>query len=147
MQEVLINIEDYLDHDEIKEMVRCETTYAIREKVNHALSLISVSDIIYNVAHKIVIQILKEQEVDLHQKIAEKTLECIDELSIYYVLRNDDNGEKSKAQQVLDECVEEARPKIQEKINEIIEDKLNADWLINEVVDAFYNKLHEQLVG
>ena len=147
MHEVSLNIEDYLGHDEIKEMVRDATVYAIREKVNRVLSVISIQDIVYDVAHQTVIQILKEQEVDLHQKIAEKTLECVDGLSVYNVFSSDSNGNKSKAQQVLDECAEEARPKIQEKVDEIIEGRLSANWLIEEVTDAFYNKLHEQLVG
>lgn len=147
MHEVSLNIEDYLGHDEIKEMVRDATGYAIREKINHVLGVIGIQDIVYNVARHIVIQILEEQEVDLHQKIAEKTLECVDDLSLYHVFRSDSDGNKSKGQQVLDECVEEARPKIQEKVDEIIEDKLNANWLINEVTDAFYEKLHYQLIG
>lgn len=147
MQEVLINIEDYLDHDEIKEMVRCETACAIREKVNRVLGAIGIQDIVYNVARQIVMQILEEQEVNLHQKIAEKALECVDDLSVYNVFRTDSDGSKSKGQQVLDECVEEARPNIQEKVDEIIEGKLSASWLVNEVTDAFYEKLRDQLIG
>lgn len=147
MYEVSLNIEDYIDHDEIKEMVRDATCRAITEKVNHVLGAIGIQDIVYNVARNIVIQILEEQEIDLHQKIAEKTLECIDDLSLYNIFRNNSDGNKSKGQQVLDECVEEARPKIQEKVDEIIEGKLNANWLINEVTDAFYEKLRYQLIG
>ena len=147
MYEVSLNIEDYLDHDEIKEMVRDATGRAITEKVNHVLGAIGIQDIVYNVARHIVIQILEEQEIDLHQKIAEKTLECVDDLSLYNIFRNNSDGNKSKGQQVLDECVEEARPKIQEKVDEIIEGKLNANWLINEVTDAFYEKLRYQLIG
>ena len=147
MYEVSLNIEDYLDHDEIKEMVRDATGRAITEKINRVLGAIGIQDIVYNVARHIVIQILEEQEIDLHQKIAEKTLECVDDLSLYNIFRNNSDGNKSKGQQVLDECVEEARPKIQEKVDEIIEGKLNANWLINEVTDAFYEKLRYQLIG
>lgn len=147
MYEVSLNIEDYLDHDEIKEMVRDATSRAIREKINRVLGAIGIQDIVYNVARQIVMQILEEQEVNLHQKIAEKTLECVDDLSVYNVFRTDSDGSKSKGQQVLDECVEEARPNIQEKVDEIIEGKLNANWLINEVTDAFYEKLRYQLIG
>ena len=143
--EASFDIEDYFDADEIDEMVRAEAEYIIRDKVNKALRSVSISDIIYSTASKTAIEILEEQEVDLHQKIADNVLECIDDLSIYCILRNDDNGNKSKGQQVLDECVEEARPKIQQKVDDIIEDKLNAGWLIDEVVDAFYYKLREQL--
>lgn len=147
MYEVSLNIEDYLDHDEIKEMVRDATGRAIREKINRVLGAIGVQDIVYNVARQIVMQILEEQEVNLHQKIAEKTLECVDDLSVYNVFRTDSDGSKSKGQQVLDECVEEARPNIQEKVDEIIEGKLSASWLVNEVTDAFYEKLRYQLIG
>ena len=144
--EVSFEIEDYFDSNEIYEMVRYEAQYIIEEKVNKALRIVGISDIISNVAYKTTINILKEQEVDLHQKIADKVLECIDDLSLYHILRNDDDGNKSKGQQVLDECVEEARPKIQQKVDEIVEGKLNTGFLIDEVVDAFYCKLREQLV-
>lgn len=142
-----INIDDYISINEVGEMVRDEVRYQISDKVDRALRYVSVSDIIYSVASKTAMQLLEEQEVDLHQKIADKVLESIDDLSLYYVLRDDDNGNKSKGQLVLDECVEEAKPKIQQKVDEIIEDKLNADWLVDLVVDDFYGRLRDQLIG
>lgn len=142
-----INIDDYMSISEIGEMVRDEVRYQISDKVDRALKRVSISDIIYSTARKTAMQLLEEQEVDLHQKIADKVLESIDELSLYYVLRDDDKGNKSKGQLVLDECVEEAKPKIQQKVDEIIEDKLNADWLVDLVVDDFYGRLRDQLIG
>ena len=142
-----INIDDYISINEVGEMVRDEVRYQISDKVDRALRYVSVSDIIYSVASKTAMQLLEEQNVDLHQKIADKVLESIDDLSLYHVLRDDDNGNKSKGQIVLDECVEEAKPKIQQKVNEIIEDKLNADWLVDLVVDDFYSRLRDQLIG
>lgn len=140
-----INICDYFNEDEIEQMVRDEVQCYIRNRVRDSLRTSSISSIISNVAGDITMRILVEQDVDIHQKIVDKTFECLDELSLYYILRNDDTGNKSKGQQVLDECVEEARPKIQQKIDEIVENKLNANWLVDEVCDAFYNKLYEQL--
>ena len=142
-----INIDDYMSISEIGEMVRDEVRYQISDKVDRALKRVSISDIIYSTARKTAMQLLEEQDVDLHQKIADKVLESIDDLSLYYVLCDDDNGNKSKGQIVLDECVEEARPKIQQKVDEIIEDKLNADWLVDCVLDDFYNRLRDQLIG
>ena len=142
-----INISDYMGTSEIAEMVRDEVQYQIRDKVERSLKYVSVGDIIQSAARKTAVQLLEEQDADIHQKMANKVLECIDDLSLYYVLCNDDNGNKSRGQIVLDECVEEARPKIQQKVDEIIEDKLNADWLIDEVVDTFYGKLRDQLIG
>ena len=142
-----INIGDYMSTSEIAEMVRDEVQYQIRDKVDKALKYVSVSDIIQSAAHKTAMQLLEEQDADIHQKMANKVLECIDDLSLYYVLRNDDNGNKSRGQIVLDECVEEARPKIQQKVDDIIEDKLNADWLVDEVVDTFYGRLRDQLIS
>lgn len=142
-----IDINDYMSANEIEEMIRDEVRYQIRDKVDNALRCVTVSDIIYSTASKIAIRLLEEQEVDLHQRMADKVLECVDDLSLYYVFRNDDNGNKSKGQIVLDECVEEARPKIQEKVDNIIEDRLNADWLVDLVVDDFYGRLRDQLMG
>lgn len=140
-----IDVYDYFDEYEIEQIIRDEVRCYIRNRVRDSLGINSISTIISNVAGDITMRILAEQDVDIHQKIADKTLESIDELSLYYILRNDDTGNKSKGQQVLDECVEEARPKIQQKVDEIVENKLNANWLVDEVCDAFYNKLYEQL--
>lgn len=140
-----IDIYNYFNEGEIEQMVRDEVQCYVRNRVRDSLRTSSISSIISNVAGDITMRILAEQDADIHQKIADKTLECFDELSLYCILRNDDNGKKSKGQQVLDECVEEARPKIQQKIDEIVENKLNANWLVDEVCDAFYNKLYEQL--
>ena len=56
--EVSFNIEDYFDTAEIDEMVRAEAEYIIRDKVDKALRYVSVSDILYSTASKIVINIL-----------------------------------------------------------------------------------------
>lgn len=142
-----ININDYLSAGEIEDMVRDEVRYQICDKVDRILKHTSISDIIKYTASEIVMQTLEEQDMDLHQKMADKVLECIDELSLYYVLRNDDNDNKSKGQLVLDECVEEAKPKVKQKLDSIIEDKLDADWLVDMVVDDFYNRLREQIIS
>ena len=141
-----INISDYMSTSEIAEMVHDEIQYQIRDKVDKALKCVSVSDIISNTASKVAIRLLEEQDVDLHQKIADNVLRCIDDLSRWDVFRDSEEFGKTKGKVVLDECVEEARPKIQQKVDGIIEDKLNADWLIDEVVDAFYGKLRDQLI-
>ena len=142
-----IDINDYMSVNDIEDMVREEVRCQISNKVDSALRYVSISDIIYSTARKTAMQLLEEQDVDIHHKIANKLAECIDDLSLYYVLRDDDNGNKSKGQLVLDECVEEAKPKIKQKVDEIIEDKLNAAWLIDEVIDSFYNGLRKQLIG
>ena len=142
-----IDINDYLSASEIEEMVRDEVRYYISDKVDKALRHVAISDIIYSTARKVTMQMLEEQDIDLHQKMADKVIECVDDLSLYYILRNIDDETKSAGQVVLDECVWEARPKIQQKVNEIIDDKLNADWLVNEVVEVFYSRLRDQLIG
>lgn len=142
-----IDINDYLSASEIEEMVRDEVRYYISDKVDKALRHVAISDIIYSTARKVTMQMLEEQDIDLHQKMADKVIECVDDLSLYYILRNIDDETKSAGQVVLDECVWEARPKIQKKIDEIIEDKLNADWLVDEVVEVFYSRLRDQLIG
>lgn len=141
-----IDINDYMSVDEIGEMIRDEVRYQISDKVDKALRHVAISDIICNTARKVTMQMLEEQDVDIHQKMTDKVLDCVDDLSLYYILRNINDETKSAGQIVLDECVWEARPKIQKKIDDIIEDKLNADWLIDCVVDDFYDRLRNQLV-
>ena len=141
-----IDINDYMSVNEIGEMIHDEVRYQISDKVDKALRHVAISDIIYSTARKIAMQILEEQDIDLHQKMADKVLECIDDLSLYYILRNIDDKTLSAGQIVLNECVWEARPKIRKKVDDIIEDKLNADWLVDCVVNDFYDRLRNQLI-
>ena len=142
-----IDISDYMSTSEIAEMVRDEVRWQIRDKVEKSLKYVGVDDIIYSAASKAAMQLLEEQDIDIYQKMATKVFECIDDLSKWQVFNDSKDHGKTKGQIVLDECVEEARPKIQQKVDEIIEDKLDADWLIDEAVDAFYGKLRDQLIG
>lgn len=141
-----IDINDYMTTREIEDMVRDEVRYYISDKVKNTLRQVAISDIIYSTASKTALQLLEEQDVDLHQKIASKVIECVDGLERWNVFCDSKEYGKSNGQIVLDECVEEARPKIQQKVDDIIEYKLNADWLVDEVVDAFYSKLRDQLI-
>lgn len=141
-----VDIDNYISTQEIEEMIQDEIKYQITDKVIETLRILSITDIIRMTANKIVLQLIEEQDVDFRQKLADKTLECIDDLSLYHILRNNDNGEKSKGQIVLDECIKEAKPKIKQKINSLIEDKLDVDFLVEAVTDEFYNKLQNLLI-
>lgn len=45
----------------------------------------------------------------------------------------------------IEDCIDEARPKIRQKVDELIEDKLDADFLLNAVSEQFYKRLRQQL--
>lgn len=141
------NVENYLSYDEIKAIVREEIQYEIQQNVKAYLKSVSIDKLIGYAAKEFVLQLCEEQDVDVYSGIASKVQVHIDGLQSWNVFYDHKDYGKSKGQIVLDECVEEARPKIQQKVDEIIEDKLNASWLIDEVVDTFYQKLCDQLIG
>ena len=45
----------------------------------------------------------------------------------------------------IEDCTNEALPKIRQKVDEIIEDKLDAEFLLNAVSEQFYERLRQQL--
>ena len=77
-----IDINDYMSANDIEDMVREEVRCQISNKVDSALRYVSISDIIYSTARETAMQLLEEQDVDIHHKIANKLAECIDDLSL-----------------------------------------------------------------
>ena len=112
-----INIEDYLNHEEIKDEIKT----ALREKARE-----------YGVRlfHSMAAQILHDAvdealDGEAKQIIRDKALEEINKLSKYDVFREKDNfihKENSVGQQELNKVIQENRGFLSEKVREAIEE-------------------------
>lgn len=151
MMNVTIDITDYLDEDEMREIAREQFARVVRESVADRLYYGKVYDFIGNLAYEVVWPAVDEKiGCDAREAIAERIPKVIEDLSEYSVFRKADKylkREDSVAQVILDEVVRENRPLIERRVTEIIEglsdyrikdeiraaiDETVSDWLFKE---------------
>ena len=142
MPEIKFNTEDYYDDETIQDMIESETRCYIRDYVNSMMQKNNywVSDFIVLTAEDIVSDVLTEKIPGYKQQIADKVQETIDEMEDYNIRYSD------KFKEVMNECIEECRPIIKSKVNEVCSEKLDANYLVDNVCDEFYNMLSKMLV-
>lgn len=155
MAEITIDIKDYVSESDISEMVRDAVEYQIQEKARHVVDYYGYDTLINNVAYETVRKMLDEQGIDIDEMLTENVKKVIDNLSEYTVFYDgaEFNGYgaqskyKAHGRIVLNEIIDELRPEINEKVHELMVDKIDADWLVDAATDAFKEELREQLCG
>ena len=148
---VTIDINDYLDEDEMREIAREQFARVVGEILVDRLHYGKIYDFIGNLAYEVVWPAVDEKlGCDAREAIAERIPKVIEDLSEYSVFRKADKylkREDSVAQVILDEVVRENRPLIERRVTEIIEglsdyrikdeimaaiDEIVSDWLFKE---------------
>lgn len=142
MSKITFDTEDYYDDDTLKDMIECETECYIREYVADMMRERQywVSNFITMTAKKIVDDTLTAKIPGYKEKIVDKISDIIDGLCWYNI---DDND---KLVRVLEDCIEELRPKISKKLDDICMEKLDANYLVDCVTDKFYDMLSDMLM-
>ena len=143
MPEIKFDTEDYYDDETLQDMIESETRCYVREHVNYMMQKHQywVPDFIELTAKDIVSDVLTEKIPGYKQQIADKVQETIDEMEDYNIRYSD------KFKEVMDECIEECRPIIKSKVNEVCSENLDANYLVDCVCDEFYNMLSKMLAG
>jgi len=119
---VTIDVSDYLDETEMREIAREQFKYAVRERISRSND---VDDVIANIAHRTVWEAVDDaMGEDARALIAAKMPDVIRDLSTYTVFRDEETGvfrhEKSVGQRILDDVVSENRTLIERRVREII---------------------------
>lgn len=142
MPEIKFDTEDYYDDETLQDMIESETRCYIREHVSCMMQKHEywVPNFIELTAKDVVSDVLTEKIPGYKQQIAGKVQEAIDEMEDFNVRYSD------KFKEVMDECIEECRPIIKSKVNEVCSKNLNANYLVDCVCDEFYNMLSKMLV-
>lgn len=112
-----INVEDYLDRDEIKDIIKDQIRYIVERDVERLLT---------NSAYYVVFKAVDEAlDNSAKEFIKEKAIAIINDLSEYCVFRKKDDWEKedSIAYQVLQEAMNENKDLIKQKVREAIENR------------------------
>ena len=141
-----IEIKDYLNHEEIKEI--CKD--ALYQKIREDMRKLNVNDIIANISYAEVAAM-----VDTHlgednyckKTIAQKTQQIIESLSSYSVFRKADVWEhkNSIAYDIMEEECRAARPLIKKRVEQIINEynfpQLERDEIMYTIADVLTDRL------
>lgn len=141
-----IEIKDYLNHEEIKEI--CKD--ALYQKIREDMRNLNVNDIIANISYAEVAAM-----VDTHlgednyckKTIAQKTQQIIENLSSYSVFRKADAWERqnSVAYDIMEEECRAARPLIKKRVEQIINEynfpQLERDEIMYTIADVLTDRL------
>lgn len=141
MSKITFDTEDYYDDETIQDMIESETRRYIREHVNYMMQKHEywVPNFITLTAQKIVGDVLIEKVPEYKQQIADKVREIIEGMEDYQIRYSD------KFKDVMNQCIEEYRPLIRSKVNDVCAEKIDASYLIDCVCDEFYNMLSKML--
>lgn len=148
MKEIMINIDDYLTNEEIKEIIGEEIKENIRINIRDNKS---ITTFLNNLSYKYVWEIIEdevEKKLDgiAKEVITEKVVEIIKKLSSYDVFRSGDYfNKKSIAQKILDDAVEENKEILQKKVKEILEKEYLGIQAREEMAEIVSNAIYELL--
>ncbi len=112
-----INVEDYLDRDEIKDIIKNQIRYIVERDAERLLT---------NSAYYVVFKAVDEAlDNSAKEFIKAKAIAVINDLSEYCVFRKKDAWEKedSIAYQILQEAMNENKDLIKQKVREAIENR------------------------
>lgn len=117
MSEIIINVNDYLSKEEIKNIIISELTSQIRDTIRAQ----KADNLISNVGYEIVKNIISAEIENYDNLIKEKVIEIINKLSSYSVFNDGSyNDKKSKGYLLMEKAVEENYPILKEKIKNIL---------------------------
>lgn len=143
-----INIERYLNDDEIKLIVKEE----FRNKVQENLRRNGVTTWIANLGYQNVLEIINTEIPEYESLVKEKTKEAIEGLTSYSVFRKKGliDDEDSLGQKYLEQAVENNKEIINQKIinifNELAEEDIfyEIENIISEKIENIFSKKKEE---
>ena len=140
-----MNIKDYVNEEEIKDIINDEIRRIVRYHLNNEAEL---SRIITNISYK---ELWKQIELEIpncEKILKEKTIERIRNISDYDIFRRKDNfgAEDSLATKLIDECVKENKNIINDKVKNIFNELSNSDlkYDIQGILEEYIEKLFEK---
>ena len=142
-----IEIKDYLNHEEIKEI--CKD--ALYQKIREDMSNLNINDIIANISHADVdamVDAYVGKDDFCKAEIPKKVRNVIENLSTFTVFRKADAWERqsSVAQDILDEECRASRPLIKKRVEQIINEYNFPQLERNEIMYTIADVLTDRLL-
>ena len=140
-----IDIKDYVNEEEIKDIIEDEIRRSVRYHMNNEAEL---SRIITNISYKELWKQIELEVPNCEKTLKEKTIERIRNISDYDIFRRKDNfgAEDSLATKLIDECVKENKNIINDKVKNIFNELSNSDlkYDIQGILEEYIEKLFEK---
>ena len=139
-----INIMNYLSDEEIKEMCKDELRKSIRKIFNTEKE---ITRIITNLSYYELWEEIEKEVPNFKNIIKEKTIEQLNNISSYDVLRRKDiyESKNSVAQDILEKCVIKNSDIIEKKVKCILNalSKTDIKYEIKGIIEDYVEKLFE----
>lgn len=137
-----INIENYLSEEEIKEICKDELRNSIKKQFSNEKDL---TRIITNLSYYELWEQIENEVPNCKKIIKEKTIEQLNKISSYDVLRRkgEFNSSNSIAQDILENCVIENKYIIENKVKEILNSlsKTDIKYDIKGIIEEYVENL------
>jgi hypothetical protein len=147
--ELTINVSDYMSDDEIRDIIRDEIKYNIKNWADNDAERI-LTNMSYKMAIGFIDKLLTEEQ---KSKIQIKTTEIIDKLSEYVVFyRGSSYDKESAGYAIMEKACRDFEPEIRNKVKEIIDKKAGReivkkiafdDRMMNGIIDKIAEVLTE----
>lgn len=144
---IVVNIEDYMTKEEIKEIIHQEIRYGVKKSLEHEYGISNTS---YYLVASCVDQLLDKED---KKNILENTKKIISEMTSFSVFKEKDNWRQkdSLAQTYVNEAVESNKDLIKKKVDEIIIERIeniSKSYMFNEgIKEEIENGVYEAIVG
>ena len=137
-----INIENYLSEEEIKEICKDELRNSIKKQFSNEKDL---TRIITNLSYYELWEQIENEVPNCKKIIKEKTIEQLNKISSYDVLRRKGEFDSSNsiAQDILENCVIENKYIIENKVKEILNflSKTDIKYDIKGIIEEYVENL------
>lgn len=139
-----VKITDYLDNDDIREIVEAEFRRSVRNMFDNENDTVRI---INNLTHQAIFKEVDEIVPNYKEKINEKVIKELDTISIYHLFRKKDVWEKANSigQDLLEESIDNNKLIIDNKVKEIFNalSKTDIKYDIRGILENYIEKLFE----
>lgn len=121
-----INIEDYINEDEMKRIVENE----LRDRIRKYFLGNKISDLICSLCNKEICEIIEEEIPNFREEIKQRISPAIESIGRYDIFKKRDNfiySEDSVGQKILEEAVKENKNMIEQKVKNIFSELSKED--------------------
>ena len=148
MNELSINVRDYISEERLQEIAEDECRNAIREFFRHDVER-KIANTMYAVVFKIVDETFKGNGNDFRAELIERMENAVMELPAYFIFRRKDTYEprNSPAQDILEEESRNARPLIRKRVEAAIAEYDLGRLTEDDIQDVLYEVIRDKLFG
>jgi hypothetical protein len=138
-----INVENYLNHNEIKEIVQDELRNQVRQFFKNEQE---AQRLLSNLSYQIVFNEIDKVVPNSHQLVVDKTMEVLNDIKSFSVFRDGSYGSKSAAYVIMETAVRNNVDLINEKVKETIINKDYSEKIwetFENLADTFITNIYE----